>query len=88
MYGSLGTLDRHGTFSSSKPAMGGHQEQHNVLPLSMSQNRFPLLPITTQTRTHPPHMPKLQSPIHKVSWLLSFIGKVLYKLNDSRSLCN
>ena len=62
MYGSLGTLNKLGLSAS---ITSGTQEQHNLLPLSTTQPRFALLPISTPVRSTS-NLPMLQSPISKV----------------------
>ncbi|XP_033750084.1 conserved oligomeric Golgi complex subunit 1-like [Pecten maximus] len=58
LYGALTSLDKLGMFSTGRGLQTTHQEQHNVLPLTTCQNRFILLPLSTQ-----PSNPTMPSPI-------------------------
>ncbi|CAH1796613.1 unnamed protein product [Owenia fusiformis] len=49
LFGSLTSLDKHGTFMSTRGTTSGSQEQHNVLPLSTCTTRFNLLPFSAQS---------------------------------------
>ncbi|KAK3579911.1 hypothetical protein CHS0354_012452 [Potamilus streckersoni] len=49
LLGSLTSLDKLAMYSSiPKTPSSGQQEQHNILMLSSCQNRFPLLPVSSQ----------------------------------------
>jgi hypothetical protein len=51
LYGSLMAADKRGALYSGPSTLGTQQEQHNVLPLASCQNRFPLLPLSSQNRS-------------------------------------
>ncbi|KAL3866853.1 hypothetical protein ACJMK2_044112 [Sinanodonta woodiana] len=49
LLGSLTSLDKLAMYSSTpRTTSSGQQEQHNILMLSSCQNRFPLLPLSSQ----------------------------------------
>ncbi|GAB1605125.1 conserved oligomeric Golgi complex subunit 1-like [Argonauta hians] len=48
LFGALTTASKQDVMVSSRQySSGGHQEQHNILPLVTCQHRFPLLPLST-----------------------------------------
>ncbi|KAK2150545.1 hypothetical protein LSH36_401g03021 [Paralvinella palmiformis] len=62
LYGSLTSLDHHISYMYGGGKQSSvHQEQHNVLALTTSGSRFPLLPLSIQNRTMMSH-PVIQSP--------------------------
>ncbi|XP_033096428.1 conserved oligomeric Golgi complex subunit 1-like [Anneissia japonica] len=64
LLGALTSLDKH-VYSGHKAVQAGRQEHHNILPLSTSQARFNLLPLSSQsTFTLPTNMPRVpQTPL-------------------------
>ncbi|XP_071095427.1 conserved oligomeric Golgi complex subunit 1-like isoform X2 [Haliotis cracherodii] len=48
IFGSLAALDKQSVVSTGRAPAAGQHEQHNVLPLSSCNSRFPLLPLSTQ----------------------------------------
>ncbi|XP_071965469.1 conserved oligomeric Golgi complex subunit 1-like isoform X2 [Antedon mediterranea] len=64
LLGALASPEKH-VYSSHKAVQAGHQEQHNILPLSTSQARFNLLPLSSQsTQILPTSLPRApQTPL-------------------------
>ncbi|ELU03987.1 hypothetical protein CAPTEDRAFT_219346 [Capitella teleta] len=68
LYGALTALDRHPsnaamTSSTRSLGRGSQQEQHNILLLSSSQTRLPLLPISSHSTPHRPTAPSTVQPL-------------------------
>ncbi|XP_064607958.1 conserved oligomeric Golgi complex subunit 1-like [Liolophura sinensis] len=67
LLGALTSMDKHGTLTSSKQPIGSRQEQHNILPLTLSSSRFPLLPLSSQTPRSTFGQPILPHTTSKIS---------------------
>ncbi|XP_041368193.1 conserved oligomeric Golgi complex subunit 1-like [Gigantopelta aegis] len=48
IFGVVASLDKQALLLGGRGVPTGHQEQHNILPLTTCPNRFPLLPLSTQ----------------------------------------
>ena len=78
-------LALYGSAALQQPASAASQEQHNILPLSVSQGRFPLLPLSMQTSARASAAanapPIIQPP--KVKVCTSFLFIVSFWIRDA-----
>ena len=63
LLGALANPEKH-LYSSHRAVPSGYQEQHNILPLSNSQGRFTLLPLSTSSSQSLPR--SLPRPVPQV----------------------
>ncbi|OPL21106.1 hypothetical protein AM593_10524, partial [Mytilus galloprovincialis] len=66
LYGLVTNIDRLSMYGGGRTT-SSQQEQHNVLPLTVCQNRFTLLPLSTQPSRSSLPQPVLKQPLQKVS---------------------
>ncbi|XP_071171265.1 conserved oligomeric Golgi complex subunit 1-like [Mytilus edulis] len=64
LYGLVTNIDRLSMYGGGRTT-SSQQEQHNVLPLTVCQNRFTLLPLSTQPSRSSLPQPVLKQPLQK-----------------------